>query len=539
MRASANILATIGAAAWTVPVGLALSGGAVGSVFVRIEIILDFAMLVLVPLLIGLLDEPNRTGRSPRLLIVALVLWAPAAPLAVMASPYTGMVPAGLWRVVLALPYAGVCFLLALYGGLRFLARGRGPIGSFRLSETAIDAGFVYAAVSGVWLFFDRAGLRPLDFPAVIVLLTAVHFSFAGLSVPVLLGLAGRRLRACGRGCGGRQAILYPAVAVVLVLGPMLVALGISLSPPLEFAAATLFAAGTVGLAFVQIALVSAIIVNLAKSDGSRPPGRGITIVSAALLSLSSAALLWTMVLAMVFAYSEFTGRPVVVIQAMVLPHGLVNACAVFLAVLAHTLAPASSGLPPVGIPFSRLRARGRIGPDFLRRADLLARRHPAPRGLVDDLEVYRHPGLDPFRLDADVRAFYERTGEFELVVVPHWRSPFRLAGRIYKTISAYLGQMNFPLADGSERQMDSRIEAVRDERDGRENVRAWTRCYRETGRPLYVATYASYRHAGETYMNIAFPLPGANLTSVLRLEEIEELAHHAEEARRGGSGLR
>ena len=53
-------------------------------------------------------------------------------------------------------------------------------------------AGLVYLAVGGVWTVIARAGLRPLGFPDLIVLLTAVHFHYAGFALPVLAGLVAR-----------------------------------------------------------------------------------------------------------------------------------------------------------------------------------------------------------------------------------------------------------------------------------------------------------------------------------------------------------
>jgi hypothetical protein len=40
----------------------------------------------------------------------------------------------------------------------------------------------------------DRFGFRPLDFDPVIVLLTAIHFHYAGFALPLVTGLAARRL---------------------------------------------------------------------------------------------------------------------------------------------------------------------------------------------------------------------------------------------------------------------------------------------------------------------------------------------------------
>ena len=65
--------------------------------------------------------------------------------------------------------------------------------GSHRTSEVCLDAGLLYLAVGGTWTVIARAGLRPLGFPDLIVLLTAVHFHYAGFALLVLAGLVAGR----------------------------------------------------------------------------------------------------------------------------------------------------------------------------------------------------------------------------------------------------------------------------------------------------------------------------------------------------------
>jgi hypothetical protein len=79
---------------------------------------------------------------------------------------------------------------------------------------------------------------------------------------------------------------------------------------------------------------------------------------------------------------------------------------------------------------------------------------------------------------------------------------------------------MNLPLtAETGEDHIESVIVPLKDSEDGRINVRGWIRTYSNTGEAVYVAAYAHHSFEGQTYMNIAFPLPGGNLTSILRLE--------------------
>lgn len=48
----------------------------------------------------------------------------------------------------------------------------------------------IFWTVGAAWAFADRAGIRPFDFSDEITRLTALHFHFAGLALPVLAGLA-------------------------------------------------------------------------------------------------------------------------------------------------------------------------------------------------------------------------------------------------------------------------------------------------------------------------------------------------------------
>jgi hypothetical protein len=115
----------------------------------------------------------------------------------------------------LALPWLLVTVLIALFGLLRLLSHRRGPV-----EEWAIDAGLLYLAVGGGWLILSRLGARPLDFGEPIILLTAGHFHYAGLALPILTGLASREL-------GG--SVARPCSLAVIV-GVPLVALGITVN---------------------------------------------------------------------------------------------------------------------------------------------------------------------------------------------------------------------------------------------------------------------------------------------------------------------
>jgi hypothetical protein len=138
---------------------------------------------------------------------------------------------------------------------------------------------------------------------------------------------------------------------------------------------------------------------------------------------------------------------------------------------------------------------------------------------LVDNLEDYQRADFPVTALNPAIRAFYENTAAHGLLVIPSWQPGFRLLARLYKRFSTHIGQMNLPLQpESDEDQITSRIVPLDESRDGRHGVRAWIRTYTKTGAAVYVAAYATHREGKQSYMNIAFPLPGGNLTSILRL---------------------
>ena len=173
-------------------------------------------------------------------------------------------------------------------------------------------------------------------------------------------------------------------------------------------------------------------------------------------------------------------------------------------------------------IPFSALSGRGRIGPDFFHCINAVQDVGHPPHGLVDDLSEFRSAYFVPEEIHPAIHSFYEQTEKFGLLVRANWKFGFRLGARIYKFFSLHIGQLNFPLAvESDEDLMDSRILPIRDEIDGRTNVRAWVRTYKKTGKAMYVAAYATHTRGAQKYMNIAFPLPSGNITCILRVESM------------------
>lgn len=138
----------------------------------------------------------------------------------------------------------------------------------------------------------------------------------------------------------------------------------------------------------------------------------------------------------------------------------------------------------------------------------------------MGSIAAYGRPDFDPTALDPQIVAFYEHTADYELWVYPDWQPRFRGLAQFYKRISTYLEQMNLPLSpESDEMHISSTILPLKEAVDGRAGVRGWVRRYPATGQAIYVAAYADHQWEGETYMNIAFPLPFGNLASILHLE--------------------
>ncbi|MBP9912333.1 MAG: YndJ family protein [Opitutaceae bacterium] len=142
--------------------------------------LLLLAALVLVPMAWCLARDESDTGRVLQLRRLAGRLQLPAALVLIGAF----LLPVGLPAFLCALPWVLVIGLMAIVGVLRVVRRPLLP-----LAQLVRDAGLIFTVVGGVWLLADRAGLRPLGFSPDIVLLTAVHFHFAGLVLPVVTGL--------------------------------------------------------------------------------------------------------------------------------------------------------------------------------------------------------------------------------------------------------------------------------------------------------------------------------------------------------------
>jgi hypothetical protein len=191
--------------------------------------------------------------------------------------------------------------LVALTGLMRFSSRGLFPV-----EELSIDAGLLYLPVAGVWLIVYRLGIQPFDYGETIILLTVVHFHFAGFAAPIIAGMSGRVLATRKH----PQRVFRVSVFSIVAAMP-LVAAGITFSPWLGLIGTLLLATGLVMLAVLTAGWVIPAVAPLSS--------RLLLLIAA----MSSCA---AMVLACLYAYSLPTKTLIIDIPTMALTHGLLNA---------------------------------------------------------------------------------------------------------------------------------------------------------------------------------------------------------------------
>jgi len=256
-----------------------------------VELLFLIAPVAIVPLGLRLLDTGTLLDR--------IALWLqPIGALLVVAAFLTA---SGSLAATMTLPWLAIALLLAL-GAARLLLRSS-------LTEPAQIcevAARLYLLVGAVWLFCSRAGASPLDYAEPIVLLTAVHFHYAGFVVPLYAGALGRSLK----NSVGPQRVLFLLGAWGAIAAPGLVAAGFVFSPLLRLIAVLLSAASLLLLSSLTLQLAPAI----------RPATARVLLV----ISAGSAPI--GMALAGLYAAGEFRETLILDISQMAWLHGPLNA---------------------------------------------------------------------------------------------------------------------------------------------------------------------------------------------------------------------
>jgi hypothetical protein len=254
-------------------------------------LILVLAPMAIVPLGLSLVDRPESASLEGRLLAAGATLVVPASIVFAVAFGLEQGWPAA----ALAFPWFLATLVFAASGGLRAWRNGA------RLNAgLAMAAALLFLPVGAGWSVIARAGLQPQNFSHAIVLLTGVHFHYAGFALPLL----------AARAIGDTPSVFGKGLVGAIVVGVPAVGVGISLSPTVEVVAAPGLAAACLGLAWIQA------VQGLQGRDGN----------AAFLLLVSSASLTGAMVLAGVYAVGEFTDNAWLSIPAMIQSHGVLNA---------------------------------------------------------------------------------------------------------------------------------------------------------------------------------------------------------------------
>ena len=261
--------------------------------------LLLLAALVLVPLVLDLVGERNDDRRAAAWLGRARRFHF-AAAVGLLASC---LLPTGALAGALALPWLGFTGMLAYVGAVR-MARHRF---ARPLDRLVTDAALLFTFIGGLWTSTDRFGVAPLRFDALIVTLTAVHFHYAGLLLPLFSGLVARRTP---------ESRFVARILVAIILGVPAVAIGITATyygwnPAIEAAA---------GSALALAGICVGVLHVRASFD------RALPAAARALLAVAGISLVAGMVLAGLYAGRHYAPVPWLGIPQMRALHGTLNA---------------------------------------------------------------------------------------------------------------------------------------------------------------------------------------------------------------------
>ena len=288
-RKTSTLSAVLGGAAWIAAVILLSLD--------LLDAILLFAPLVLVPL--GLQLIARGVPVTPHYRLLRWAIWGQLPAALALAASFAfpvGSVAALCWAV----PWMIVTAMVAIFGAIDLNDRR-----NWTPPKLTLRVAMIYLAVGGAWLLIGRLGLRPLNFPTIIVRLTPVHFHYAGFLLPLLTALAAERLP-------GRRATL---ACLGVVAGMPLVAIGMTCS--------------TLAPSLVVIEVIAAVILVIAclltASLYLQLAARSTGASALTARAVSGMSLAAGMSLALLYAAGRLTGTNWIDISDMIPLHGLMN----------------------------------------------------------------------------------------------------------------------------------------------------------------------------------------------------------------------
>jgi hypothetical protein len=167
-------------------------------------------------------------------------------------------------------------------------------------------------------------------------------------------------------------------------------------------------------------------------------------------------------------------------------------------------------------VPFE---ARSRyVGADYVEQLAKIRggtfRRNPPDVGILASLDSLNGPTFDPGRVHPLIREFYEHTSRFKLSIIPEWRRWMKPGYEIFKLLVAQpLGQAAIPSnIEEAQRGMVSTIDTIALDGNQEIDIRGWIRTYADSGKPIYVGIYTSFRHEARGYVSVGFPDPERQL---------------------------
>ena len=145
-------------------------------------------------------------------------------------------------------------------------------------------------------------------------------------------------------------------------------------------------------------------------------------------------------------------------------------------------------------------------------------RRNPPDVGILASLDSLSGPTFDPRRVHPLIREFYEHTSRFGLSIIPEWRRWMKPGYEAFKRLVAQpLGQAAIPSnIEEAQRGMVSTIDTITLGGEEEIDIRGWIRTFADSGKPIYVGIYTSFRHEDRGYVSVGFPIPSANFTATL-----------------------
>ncbi|WP_338553911.1 YndJ family transporter [Paenibacillus sp. KS-LC4] len=197
--------------------------------FELVEKFLLFAAFVIVPLVILYLNDDEKSKHQR--MIYAAIKWLqfPAALFtlaSVMSSKMWGLGGTAI-PGLLSLGWLLFTLLLGIYGVTTIV------IHKGKIAEIAIGAGLVYFFIGGIWFTLYQYQLNLLQANPATHALSSVHFHFSSAIVPIFIGALGRIMT---------KKSWYPWVVAIDIIGPILIAIGMIFSKPMEYMGVILFA---------------------------------------------------------------------------------------------------------------------------------------------------------------------------------------------------------------------------------------------------------------------------------------------------------